>query len=86
MKESFNQKDDQILNLSKNLFYTKNEFMEKLFTAKKFLSEKKNCENEKIINPLFIKTDKCFVITRSPLSPYITEKVSEFFIIKQAHY
>lgn len=47
--------------------------MERLFNKKSI--EKKNCENERIIHPLFIKADKCFVVYRSPLSPYITEKV-----------
>lgn len=54
----------------------KNELMEKFYTKLKG-SEKKNCENEKIINPLFMKADKCFVIHRNPLSPYITEKVKK---------
>ena len=48
--------------------------MEKLYKKNKG-TEKKTCENEKIINPLFIKADKCFVVYRNPLSPYITEKV-----------
>jgi len=75
MNEAFNKKEEKILSPNPNLFYIKNDFMEKLYTVKK-TSEKKNCENDRIINPLFIKTDKCFVINRNPLSPYITEKVN----------
>lgn len=74
MNEAFNRKEEKVLSPNLNFFYSKNELMEKLYMVKKS-SEKKNCENEKIMSPLFMKSDKCFIINRNPLSPYITEKV-----------
>lgn len=74
MENAFNKKEEKKKLL--NEFYSSNQLMEKLFNKKS--TEKKNCENERVIHPLFMKADKCFVVYRSPLSPYITEKVIIF--------
>ena len=75
VSEAFNRNEEKSLNNSNmHQTYLKNDLMEKLYKKNKG-TEKKTCENEKIINPLFIKADKCFVVYRNPLSPYITEKV-----------
>lgn len=77
LDETLKRKEDKKNNLID--YYIENDLMERLFFQKKN-NEKKTCENERIIHPLFIKADKCFVVYRNPLSPYITEKVPFIFL------
>jgi hypothetical protein len=62
------------ININPNLYH--NNLIRRIFFPG--VSNPKQGNLEKLINGLFVRVDKMYLIYRNPLTPYITEKVRIF--------